>query len=95
MIFAQKNCEVTYISNEGFLFEIEGKKVLIDALFDEIKENWCDSPSDSIIDLMTNSKHISERFLDTVKLFDIQNDNKGMDYFIPEEEVVRRHSQAV
>lgn len=57
LIFAQKNCEVTYISNEGFLFEIEGKKVLIDALFDEIKENWCDSPSDSIIDLMKNSKH--------------------------------------
>ena len=57
LIFAQKNCEVTYISNEGFLFEIDGKKVLIDALFDEIKGNWCDSPSDSIIDLMKNSKH--------------------------------------
>ena len=57
LIFAQKNCEVTYISNEGFLIEIEGKKVLIDALFDKITGNWCDSPSDSITDLMKNSKH--------------------------------------
>jgi len=57
LIFAQKNCEVTYISNEGFLFEIDGKKVLIDALFDEIEGNWCDSPSDSITDLMKNSIH--------------------------------------
>jgi L-ascorbate metabolism protein UlaG (beta-lactamase superfamily) len=57
LIFAQKNCEVTYISNEGFLLEVNGKKVLIDALFEKIKADWCDSPSDSILDLMTNSIH--------------------------------------
>jgi L-ascorbate metabolism protein UlaG (beta-lactamase superfamily) len=56
IVFSQKECEVTYISNEGFLIEIDGIKVMVDALFDEIKENWCDSPSDSITDLMKNSK---------------------------------------
>ena len=52
----KKNCEVTYISNEGFLVEVDGKKVLIDALFDRIAGDWCDSPTDSITDLMKNSK---------------------------------------
>ena len=56
LIFAQKNCEVTYISNEGFLIEVDGKKILIDALFDRIEDDWCDSPSDSITELMRNSK---------------------------------------
>ena len=56
IVFSQKECKVTYISNEGFLVEIGGKKVLIDALFDQINGDWCDSPSDSITDLMKNSK---------------------------------------
>lgn len=29
-------------------------------------------------------KHIVDRYLDTAKLFDVQNDGKGLDYFIPE-----------
>lgn len=28
--------------------------------------------------------HIVDRYLDTLKVFDIQNDNKGLDYFIPD-----------
>ncbi len=27
--------------------------------------------------------HIVDRYLDTIKIFDIKNDNKGLDYFIP------------
>ena len=30
--------------------------------------------------------HIVDRYLETVKVFDIQNDNKGLDYFIPVED---------
>ncbi len=33
-------------------------------------------------------KHITDRYLDTAKLFDIKNDNKGLDYFIPDDEIV-------
>lgn len=33
-------------------------------------------------------KHISDRYFDTAKLFDIKNDNKGLDYFISDDEIV-------
>ena len=32
--------------------------------------------------------HIVERYMDTTKLFDVVNDNKGLDYFIPEKDEV-------
>ena len=32
--------------------------------------------------------HIVDRYLDTLKVFDIKNDNKGLDYFIPEKDEV-------
>jgi len=32
--------------------------------------------------------HIVDRYLETVKLFDVKNDNKGLDFFIPEKEEV-------
>ncbi len=32
--------------------------------------------------------HIVDRYLDTLKLFDVVNDNKGLDYFIPPEDEV-------
>ena len=57
ILFSQNECKVTYISNEGFLIELDGKRVLIDALFDKIDGNWCDSPSDSTIELMKKSEH--------------------------------------
>lgn len=56
MVFSQNKCKVTYISNEGFLIELDDKKVLIDALFDKIDGEWCDSPSDSIVQLMKRSE---------------------------------------
>ncbi len=33
-------------------------------------------------------KHIVDRYLETVKVFDVVNDNKGLDFFIPDEDVV-------
>jgi ADP-heptose:LPS heptosyltransferase len=33
-------------------------------------------------------KHIVDRYLETVRLFDIKNDGEGLDYFIPPEEEV-------
>jgi len=33
---AQDFCKITYISNEGFLLETHGKKMLIDGLFEPI-----------------------------------------------------------
>jgi hypothetical protein len=45
-LHSQDSCKITYISNEGFLIETQGKKVLIDGLFDHIEGNWCDSPAE-------------------------------------------------
>jgi len=33
--------------------------------------------------------HIVDRYLETVSVFDIFNDNKGLDYFIPEKDVLK------
>jgi len=33
-------------------------------------------------------KHIVDRYMDTLRLFDVQNDEKGLDFFIPETEEV-------
>ncbi len=43
---------VTYIANEGFLIETGSHKILVDALFGNIKGNWCDQPGDSVTHLM-------------------------------------------
>lgn len=55
MIFAQKQCNVTYVSNEGFIVEFKNKKFLVDALFDKVEGEWCESPTDSMINLMKQS----------------------------------------
>jgi len=52
---AQDSCKITYISNEGFLVETHGKKVLIDGLFDHIDAEWCDSPDEQTVSLMKSS----------------------------------------
>ncbi|MBN1187827.1 MAG: MBL fold metallo-hydrolase [Bacteroidales bacterium] len=57
VIFAQKQCNVTYISNEGFIVEFKNKKILIDALFDKVEGDWCESPTDSMINLIKQSKY--------------------------------------
>lgn len=36
--------------------------------------------------------HIVDRYLDTVSVFDIKNDNKGLDYFIPKKDEVDRNT---
>ncbi|MFC2138212.1 glycosyltransferase family 9 protein [Bacteroidota bacterium] len=36
--------------------------------------------------------HIVDRYLKTVSIFDVNNDNKGLDYFIPEEDEVKLQS---
>ena len=52
---AQKECKITYIANEGFLIEVEGKKIIIDGLFDKIDGDWCDSPSNDMLELMSKA----------------------------------------
>ncbi|MCF8373642.1 MAG: MBL fold metallo-hydrolase [Bacteroidales bacterium] len=52
LLHSQTECKITYIANEGFLIETGSQKIITDALFDNIDGNWCDSPSDSIVDLM-------------------------------------------
>jgi ADP-heptose:LPS heptosyltransferase len=36
--------------------------------------------------------HIVDRYLETVRLFDVRNDNLGLDYVIPEEDMIRLES---
>jgi len=50
----REQCSITYVANDGFLYETKTGKVLIDALFGGIKGNWCDQPDDSISNLMIN-----------------------------------------
>ncbi len=52
---AQAPLTVTYIANEGFLIESAGKKILIDALFGGWQSDWCDVPSDSLLQLITSA----------------------------------------
>ncbi len=40
-------------------------------------------------------RHIVDRYLKTVRLFDVKNDNLGLDYFIPEEDIVKPESLPV
>jgi len=39
-------------------------------------------------DLMPD-KHIVDRYLDTLRVFDVKNDGAGLDYFIPQEDLVK------
>jgi L-ascorbate metabolism protein UlaG (beta-lactamase superfamily) len=45
---------VTYIANEGFLVQTDKIKILIDAIFGDIKSNWCEQPGDSLLNLIVN-----------------------------------------
>jgi L-ascorbate metabolism protein UlaG (beta-lactamase superfamily) len=47
-----ETCTVTYVANEGFLIETPNHKILVDALFGDIRGNWCDQPGDSAANLM-------------------------------------------
>ncbi|MFW5831630.1 MAG: glycosyltransferase family 9 protein [Prolixibacteraceae bacterium] len=35
-------------------------------------------------------KHIVDRYMETVSVFDVENDGEGLDYFIPEDEAFKR-----
>lgn len=54
-LYSQQQAKITYIANEGFLIEVDKKKILVDGLFDTIKGNWCDSPSEIIVKKMEKS----------------------------------------
>ena len=83
MACAQDLCRITYISNEGFLVELPGKKVLIDGLFDQIDGDWCDSPDEQTVELM----EIAAPPFDQVDLIAITH--KHIDHF--DEGVVVKH----
>lgn len=51
--YSQKELQITYIANEGFLFSCDNKKILIDGIF-KSKSYTC--PSDSLIDKFLNNK---------------------------------------
>jgi ADP-heptose:LPS heptosyltransferase len=59
---------------------------IISFSFDKLnKEKWM------LVNLKKNKLpniHIVDRYLDTLKVFDVKNDNKGLDYFIPEKDEV-------
>ncbi len=48
--------QITYIANEGFIIETTGAKIAIDALFNTIEEDWCDSPTPEMIQSIQAAK---------------------------------------
>jgi len=64
----------------------KNKLKIISFSFDKLnKEKWL------LVNLKKNKMpdvHIVDRYIDTLKVFDIKNDNKGLDYFIPENDEV-------
>jgi L-ascorbate metabolism protein UlaG (beta-lactamase superfamily) len=90
-IHSQSECKIIYISNEGFLIELDGKKVSIDAMFGKIDGNWCDSPSENTLESIRNStspfdsvdiiaithEHI-DHFNDSIVVEHLLNNPKGI-----------------
>ena len=72
-----ENVEVTYIANDGFLLNINDKKILIDALFGDKEYEWCVIPSQETINSILNNDDI---FTD-VDL--IAATHKHVDHFYP------------
>lgn len=50
--------KVTYIANAGFLIQVNEKKVLVDALFEEIKNEHYDCPSKELTKSMITGKGV-------------------------------------
>jgi len=64
----------------------KNKLRIISFSFDKLnKEKWLlvNLKKDKMPDV-----HIVDRYIDTLKVFDVKNDNKGLDYFIPEKDEV-------
>lgn len=55
-VLAQSECKITYISNEGFMVETAGRKILMDALFGGFRGNWCDVPDEETKVKMENAE---------------------------------------
>lgn len=53
-----KNVEVTYIANEGFLIKAGDEKILIDAIFGDREYSFCDIPDNLQIDSMRKSQGV-------------------------------------
>ncbi len=64
-------------------FRFKNKLKILDFSFPKLnREKWL------LVNFKKNKlpdKHIVDRYLETVYLFDVKNDNKGLDYFIPED----------
>lgn len=41
---------ITYISNAGFLIEVSSKKIIMDGIFGGFEADWCQVPSEELID---------------------------------------------
>ncbi len=54
-LYSQQQAKIIYIANEGFLIEVDKKKILVDGLFDTIKGTWCDSPTENMVKKMEKS----------------------------------------
>ena len=52
----EKNVDITYIANEGFLIRVDDKTILIDALFGDKEYSFCDIPDSSQINSMIEAK---------------------------------------
>jgi len=92
-----QNCKVTYIANEGFLIETANHKILIDALFGDIKGNWCEQPTDSTAELMINGSlpfdsidvvlvtHYHSDHFNKLMLMDFMDNNQKSVLIVPEQ----------
>jgi len=47
---------VLYVANEGFLIEVDGRKILIDAIFDDHTINYCHVPGEATLTRMQNGE---------------------------------------
>ncbi len=67
-------------------YRIKSALKLVSFAFDKLnKEKWI------LVNFKKNNLpdiHIVDRYLNTLKLFDVKNDNKGLDFFIPDKDNV-------
>lgn len=54
--YSQKSAKVCYIANEGFMVEVNSKKILFDGLFGGFEAKWCDVPSSDTKDKLDNAE---------------------------------------
>ncbi|RLD47224.1 MAG: glycosyl transferase [Bacteroidetes bacterium] len=91
------NDTITELRNEFFdyiidlhnnirTYRIKSALKIVDFSFNKLnKEKWIyvNFKKNRLPDI-----HIVDRYLETIKLFDTKNDNKGLDFFIPEKDTV-------